>query len=81
MPAVLREKGYRFEFYASDADEPRHVHVKKNGKHAKVWIGPVVSLEFSRGYRPHEVNQILRLVQARQDFLLESWNGFFGGRA
>jgi hypothetical protein len=35
MPIVLRLKGYRFGFYASDADEPPHVHVKKNGKHAK----------------------------------------------
>jgi hypothetical protein len=57
MPVVLRTRSYRFEFYASDVDERPHVHVKKNGKRAKIWLRPLVSLEYSRGYRPHEVNE------------------------
>ncbi len=79
MPVVLRESGYRFEFYASDIDERRHVHVKKNGKHAKVWIAPIVELAFSERYRPHEMNEIMRLVRRHQDQFVENWNAFFGG--
>ena len=44
MPIVLREKGYRFGFYASDADEPEHVHVEKDGHRAKYWLTPLVAL-------------------------------------
>ena len=78
MPVLLRAKGYRFEFYASDADEPPHVHVKRNGKHAKFWIEPVVLLEFSVRLRPHEVSEMRRLVQEHRETFLELWNAFFG---
>ena len=81
MPVVMRERGYRFEFYASDRLERPHIHVKKNGKHAKVWLWPGVEIEFSRRYKPHEVNRILGIVQENLETLLEAWNGFFGGAA
>lgn len=77
MPVVLRIKGYRFEFYASDSDEPPHVHVKKNGRHAKFWLIPVVSLEFSRRFRAHELNEVRKLVEQNRGVILEAWNGFF----
>lgn len=80
MPVVLRIKGYRFSFYASDMDEPPHIHVKKNGKHAKFWLTPVAVLDYSQRFRPHEVNEIAKLVEKHRDELLEVWNGFFGPR-
>jgi hypothetical protein len=55
------------------------MHVKKNGKHAKFWLVPSIELEFSRRYRPHEVNEVSKLVQRHRDEFLEAWNGFFGG--
>jgi hypothetical protein len=78
MPVVLRVQGYRFEFYASDADEPRHVHVKRNGKHAKVWLEPIAELAYSQRCRPHEVNEIMRLVRQYREQFIEDWNAFFG---
>jgi len=78
MPVVLRVKGYRFEFYASDADEPPHIHVKKNGKHAKFWLVPLVTLEFSSRFRPHELNETRKIVEAHREQLLEAWREFFG---
>jgi hypothetical protein len=80
MPVILRLKGYRFEFYASDGDEPPHIHVKKNGKHAKFWIDPAVLLEFSGRFRPHEVTEARKLVERHRNLLLENWHGFFGRR-
>jgi hypothetical protein len=79
MPVVLRKEGYRFEFYASDGPERPHVHVKKDNRHGKVWLEPVVELEYSQHYRPHQVNEILRLVRRHRETLLEAWNEFFGG--
>ena len=76
MPIVLRVKGYRFGFYASDADEPPHVHVNKNGKCAKYWLVPV-SLQSSKGFAAHELNEAERIVVRNLIALLESWNAFF----
>jgi hypothetical protein len=81
MPVVLRIKDYRFEFYASDNDEPPHIHVKKNGKRAKFWLTPVVALEYSQRFRPHELNEAMKLVHEHRERFLEAWNGFFGRRA
>ncbi|MCY2953013.1 MAG: DUF4160 domain-containing protein [Planctomycetota bacterium] len=78
MPVVLRKRGYRFMFYSSDAAEPPHVHVKKGRKAAKFWLVPVVDLESNRGFRPHELNEIERIIVEEIEYLLESWNAFFG---
>jgi hypothetical protein len=78
MPVLLRVKGYRLEFYASDGDEPPHVHVKKGRKHAKFWIDPAVVLEFSIRLRPQEVTEARKLIEQHRETLLELWNAFFG---
>lgn len=78
MPLVLREKGYRLEFYASDIDEPPHVHVKKNGKHAKFWLEPTVTLAYSNRFRPYEFTEARQLVERHRERILEVWNVFFG---
>lgn len=36
MPRVLEFKGYKFFFYSSEGDEPRHVHVKKGQGDGKI---------------------------------------------
>ncbi|MBW1997790.1 MAG: DUF4160 domain-containing protein [Deltaproteobacteria bacterium] len=41
MPTVMRIGPYRFFFYASDRDEPLHVHVERDDKVAKFWLDPV----------------------------------------
>ena len=41
MPTVLRIGPCRFLFYASDGDEPIHVHVLRDDEMAKFWLQPV----------------------------------------
>jgi uncharacterized protein DUF4160 len=77
MPIVLRLKGYRFGFYASDANEPPHVHVKKDRKHAKFWLLGAVESEFSDRFRPHELNEVRKIVEDHRTELLEAWREFF----
>ena len=67
MPVVLRIRGYRFEFYSSDRDEPPHIHVKKDDKHAKFWLSMGVILEFSYEYRTHELNQVRKMVEDHRE--------------
>lgn len=78
MPVILRLKGYRFEFFASDGDEPPHIHAKKSRKHAKYWLVPSVTLAFGGRFRPHELNEIRKIMIEHRELFLESWNGFFG---
>jgi hypothetical protein len=62
MPTVLRVGPYRFYFYASDRQEPPHVHVERDDKVAKFWLSPV-RLERSGGFSRREINRIQDLVE------------------
>ncbi len=76
MPTVLRSGPYRFYFYASDQEEPAHVHVERDDETAKFWLDPV-RLQSSGGFGRREINQIQRLVEKNREQLLRSWNEFF----
>ena len=78
MPTVLREGPYRFFFYASDGDEPPHVHIERDDRVAKFWLEPV-RLQMSGGLRPSEILRIARIIEARQTVLMEAWNEYFNG--
>lgn len=78
MPTVLRVGPYRFFFYASDRDEPPHVHVERDEKVAKFWLEPI-RLRRSGGFSRPEIGQIQRLVRAHHKRLLEAWNAYFRG--
>lgn len=45
---------------------------------AKFWLEPVV-LERAGGFRPHELNEIGKMVEERRRFLVEKWHEHFGG--
>jgi hypothetical protein len=72
MPVVLRISGYRFLFYEADLDEPPHVHVRKQSGEAKYWLNPVV-LSKSRGFREHELGEIVKILLEHQGEILEAW--------
>ena len=76
MPTVLRAGPYRFFFYAGDRGEPRHIHVERDDKIAKFWLGPA-RLQSSGGFSRAEVTRILTLVAEREAELLEAWNEYF----
>ncbi len=77
MPTLLIWRGYKFRFYALDMDEPPHVHIAKDGKSLKVWLG---SLEIAqnRGYTEMETARLLAIVAERRDEWMGAWNEFFG---
>lgn len=78
MPTVLRERGFRFFFYADDRAEPRHVHVQRETRTAKFWLEPI-ECERSSGFSRSELMDIYRLIAQRRELLLQKWNDFFGG--
>lgn len=78
MPTVARVGPYRLFFYAGDGEEPRHVHVERDDRKAKVWLDPV-RLCRSGGFKSSEISDILRIITARRDALVEAWNDYFHG--
>jgi hypothetical protein len=77
MPTVLRERGYRFFFYADDSSEPRHVHVQREAQTAKFWLEPI-ECERSSGFNRGDLMDIYRLIAQRRELLLNKWHEFFG---
>ena len=78
MPTILRTGPYRFFFYAGDRDEPQHVHVERDDKIAKFWLGPV-RLQRSGGFSRTELRRIERIILENHSELVEAWNEYFGG--
>jgi hypothetical protein len=77
MPTVLQDGPYSFIFFSSDRGEPPHIHVKRDQYLAKFWLNPI-SLAKNRGFKPHEITQIARLVVKHEQTLLEAWHDHFG---
>jgi hypothetical protein len=77
MPTVMRRGPYRFFFVSLDRGEPPHIHVRREKMVAKFWLDPV-TLQRAGGFNRVELNTIGRLVQERQQTLLEGWYEFFG---
>lgn len=78
MPTALRLGPYRFYFYSNDAEEPKHIHVERDGLVAKIWLEPV-RIQRSGGFSRVEILRVLRLVRDHQRKLLEAWDEFFDG--
>lgn len=77
MPTILSEAGYRLYFFSHEPNEPPHVHVDRGAATLKAWLDPV-ELARNRGFRPHEINGILRMVARHRATLLEAWHEHFG---
>jgi hypothetical protein len=78
MPTVLRVGPYRFFFFASDRDEPQHVHVEREDTIAKFWLDPV-RLQSSGGFSRVEISRIRRLIEEHRTRLMEAWDEYFHG--
>lgn len=77
MPTLMRKGPYRIFIYASDKDEPMHVHVQRESKLAKFWIRPV-RISNGGGFSFIELRAISRLIRKEQRNIEKSWNEFFG---
>ena len=76
MPHETSDGTYRFVFYASDWEEPPHVHVQREHRVGKFWLDPV-RLERSGGFDSSETLRIARILERYQAFLMESWREYF----
>jgi hypothetical protein len=81
MPTVFANlRGYRLFFFSIDRSEPMHIHVAKQRGYAKFWLRPL-SLERSRNFRSHELNEIARLIEEHRNEIESKWRDHFGREA
>ena len=72
MPVIFRHKGFAFFFVMFDLNEPVHIHIRHGRKEAKYWVEPL-TLAWNHGCRPHELNEIERLIEEKRNMILSTW--------
>jgi hypothetical protein len=77
MPTILRVDGYRLFFYSNERAEPPHVHVAAGSAIAKYWLADG-ALAAARGFPPHELAVIARIIRCHRGLLEERWHEYFG---
>jgi hypothetical protein len=77
MPEVFREDGYRFFFFSLEGTEPPHVHVESAEKYAKFWLSPIALVE-SRRMNSAELTKVRKIIEKRQNEIIDKWNEHFG---
>lgn len=75
MPTVLRIGPFRFHFYSDERGEPVHIHVRSSEGECKFWLEPI-ALATNRGFAPHVLREIERLVYEHQTFLKEKYDEY-----
>ena len=75
-PTVLRKGGYRFFFFSTDREEPKHIHVTYRDKYAKYWVEPV-ALARNKGFSGHELTEVHKIIETNKILIKEKWDEFF----
>ena len=76
MPTIDNIGPYRFYFYSSDANEPPHIHVKREKFTAKFWLHPI-RLQKSKGFSGYDLRKIQKLIEQNKEIFKEKWNEYF----
>jgi helix-turn-helix protein len=55
-----------------------HVHVISPDGEAKSWLEPQIALAVNKGLSSTELNELLKIVEERQNEIREHWRRHFG---
>ena len=77
-PTVFRDGEFRFFFFSREESRP-HVHVSHPDGEAKFWLSPTVELARNIGLSSQRIKEAERLVETRQQEIIDAWNNHFGG--
>lgn len=86
MPQIFRIGSYWIYFWANENEplEPIHVHVscgKPNPNSTKIWItkaGKCLLANNNSQINNKTLNNIIRIIEARNTEIIDKWCGFFG---
>jgi hypothetical protein len=55
-----------------------HVHVISPDGEAKFWLEPQIALALNKGLDATELNELLKIIEERQNEIREHWRRHFG---
>ena len=76
-PPVFRDGEFRF-FLFSREESRLHIHVSHPDGEAKFWLNPTIELARNVGLSSSKVKEAERLVESRQEEIIDAWNNHFG---
>jgi hypothetical protein len=76
-PTIFQSGPYRVFFFSSDRAEPPHVHIVRERKLAKFWLGPV-TVATNIGFGMREIQRLARLVTEHETRIRKAWHEYFG---
>jgi len=80
MPVVFRAGSLRFFFYSDEGTprEPPHIHIRRAGREAKLWLSPGLPQTYNYGFSTRELRDIRELIEANREQIETAWRQFFG---
>ena len=80
MPTILLIRGWRFFFYANEANEPIHIHCRKAEKDSKYWLDRKnfdVVEAFSYRMTGKDKRDVKRIIFRRHlEYIESEWDKF-----
>ncbi len=73
MPTIHIPGPYKFGFYSTENNEPAHVHVTRESKECKFWIGPVRLVDGGK-FAGHELKKIENLITKHENEIQAKWD-------
>jgi hypothetical protein len=73
MPTIQIPGPYKFGFYSNENNEPAHVHVTRDSKECKFWIGPVRLADGGK-FAAHELKKIETLIIKHENEIQAKWD-------
>jgi uncharacterized protein DUF4160 len=78
LPTILLIRGWRFFFYANEANEPIHIHCRKAEKECKYWLDRKnfdVEEAFSYRMTGKEKREVKRIIE-HFEYIESEWDKF-----
>jgi len=76
-PTVFREGEFRFFFFSREESRV-HIHVSHPDGEVNFWLRPTIELARNIGLSSSKVNEAERLIESRQQEIIDAWNNCFG---
>ena len=79
MPTILLIRGWRFFFYANEANEPIHIHYRKAEKECKYWLDREdFDVEEALSYRMNgkDKREVKRIIFEHFEYIESEWDKF-----
>ena len=77
MPKVFEQDGFKFFFFSGDSDEPCHIHIKKGNGDGKIWLEPLLKIEYLIDFKKQEESKIKKIVKVNREYFIEMWYEYF----